>query len=53
MLARIRELDLQAHVLLPGYVPVEDVPKFYNAADVFVYPSLYEGFGLPWLAELR
>jgi len=47
VLARIRELDLQAHVLLPGYVPAQDVPKFYNAADVFVYPSLYEGFGLP------
>jgi glycosyltransferase involved in cell wall biosynthesis len=33
--------------LLPGYVDAHDLPSLYNAADVFVYPSLYEGFGLP------
>jgi glycosyltransferase involved in cell wall biosynthesis len=52
VLARIRELDLQSHVLLPGYIPAEDVPKFYNAAAVFVYPSIYEGFGLPVLEAM-
>jgi len=45
--ARIKELTLEEHVLLPGYVHAEDVPIFYSAAEVFVYPSLYEGFGLP------
>jgi glycosyltransferase involved in cell wall biosynthesis len=45
--ARIKELKLEEHVLLPGYVHAEDVPVFYSAAEVFVYPSLYEGFGLP------
>jgi glycosyltransferase involved in cell wall biosynthesis len=47
VLSRIRELKLEEHVLLPGYVPAEEVPIFCSAAAVFVYPSLYEGFGLP------
>jgi len=45
--SRIKELKLEEDVLLPGYVNAEDVPVFYSAAEVFVYPSLYEGFGLP------
>ncbi len=32
-----------------GYVSDEDMPYLYNLADVYVYPSLYEGFGLPVL----
>jgi len=47
VLARIRELNIVDDVVLPGYVPAEDVPLFYSAAEVFVYPSLFEGFGLP------
>ena len=47
VLNRIRELKLENEILLPGYVPAEDVPLFFNAAEVFVYPSFYEGFGLP------
>jgi glycosyltransferase involved in cell wall biosynthesis len=47
VLLRIRELKLENDVLLPGYVAAVDVPSFYNAADVFVYPSIFEGFGLP------
>ena len=30
-----------------GYVPDEDMPALYSAADLFVFPSLYEGFGIP------
>jgi glycosyltransferase involved in cell wall biosynthesis len=47
VLSRIRELKLEGEIVLPGYIPSEDVPVFFNAAEVFVYPSLYEGFGLP------
>lgn len=47
VLARIRELRLENDILLPGYVAAADVPAFYNAAEVFAYPSVYEGFGLP------
>lgn len=32
-----------------GFIPDEDMPYLYNLADFFVYPSLYEGFGLPVL----
>lgn len=52
VLAAVQELELQADVLLPGYVPEEELPLWYNSADVFVYPSLYEGFGLPVLEAM-
>jgi glycosyltransferase involved in cell wall biosynthesis len=35
-----------------GYVPPDDLPWWYNAAELFVYPSLYEGFGLPPLEAM-
>ena len=47
----IREA-LDAGVILPGYVPPEDLPALYRGAAVFVYPSLYEGFGLPVLEAM-
>ena len=48
----IKSLNLQKKVIFTGYVPDEDLPKLYNAADLFVYPSLYEGFGLPPLEAM-
>ncbi|MBI4673041.1 MAG: glycosyltransferase family 4 protein [Chloroflexi bacterium] len=39
--------ELTDAVILTGYVAAEDLPLLYNAADIFAYPSLYEGFGLP------
>jgi glycosyltransferase involved in cell wall biosynthesis len=47
LLEKIKELDLQDSVIFPGFVPFEDLPIFYNAAEVFVFPSFFEGFGLP------
>jgi glycosyltransferase involved in cell wall biosynthesis len=35
-----------------GYVPEEEMPLWYNAATLFVYPSEYEGFGLPPLEAM-
>lgn len=32
-----------------GFVPDEEMPAFYNLADLYIFPSLYEGFGLPVL----
>ena len=46
----LERLGLGRDVILPGYVPSERLPYWYNAAEVFVYPSVYEGFGMP-LAE--
>lgn len=39
-------------VVYLGYVPDEELPALYNAASAFVYPSLYEGFGLPPLEAM-
>ena len=47
--ARIVELGLGDHVLRVGHVRDEDVPLWYASANVVLYPSLFEGFGLPIL----
>ncbi|MGB3903440.1 MAG: glycosyltransferase family 1 protein [Anaerolineae bacterium] len=49
---RLRELGLENEVIFPGFVPDEDLPSLYSAADLFVFPSLYEGFGLPVLEAM-
>ncbi len=36
-----------AGVVLPGFIAQEDLPTFYRQAEMLIYPSLYEGFGLP------
>ena len=50
--ARVEELNLTDEVLFPGYIPPDELPLWYNAAELFVYPSLYEGFGLPPLEAM-
>ncbi len=45
--ARIAAQGLNKQVRLTGYVPDEELPLWYNAASVLVFPSVYEGFGLP------
>ncbi len=50
--ARVDELDLSDAVRFVGYVPGNSLPWWYNAADLFVYPSIYEGFGLPPLEAM-
>jgi glycosyltransferase involved in cell wall biosynthesis len=44
--AKARRLGLEDKVIFPGFIAEADKPKFYNLADVFVFPSLLEGFGL-------
>jgi len=48
----VAELGLQRRVTVTGFIPDALLPVAYNAADAFVYPSLYEGFGLPPLEAL-
>ena len=50
--ALVRELGMSQDVLIPGYVPRDDLPLLYSAATLFVFPSLYEGFGLPPLEAM-
>jgi glycosyltransferase involved in cell wall biosynthesis len=45
--AKIEELKLGADARCLGFVRREDLPAILNGADLFMYPSLYEGFGLP------
>jgi glycosyltransferase involved in cell wall biosynthesis len=43
---------LRNHVLFADYVPPDELPLWYNASDLFAYPSAYEGFGLPVLEAM-
>jgi glycosyltransferase involved in cell wall biosynthesis len=45
-------VELGEDVIYTGYVPHEDLPLLMNAAQAFVFPSLYEGFGLPVLEAM-
>lgn len=48
----IKQLGLQDSVIITGYVADSDLPDFYSAAEAFVFPSLYEGFGIPPLEAM-
>lgn len=48
----VRTLGLQDDVIFPGFVEDEEIPAFYNMASLFVFPSLYEGFGIPALEAM-
>lgn len=48
----VNSLGLNTRVRFTGFVPDVDLPTLYSGADVFCYPSLYEGFGLPPLEAM-
>jgi glycosyltransferase involved in cell wall biosynthesis len=50
---RLAALGLEQRVRFLGYVPDGDLTALYNGARVFVYPSRYEGFGLPVLEAMQ
>jgi glycosyltransferase involved in cell wall biosynthesis len=52
VLSKVEELSLAERIRFVGYVAAEELPWWYNAAELFVYPSLYEGFGLPPLEAM-
>jgi glycosyltransferase involved in cell wall biosynthesis len=45
-------LDVSSNIIFTGFVPEDDLPNLYNSCEAFVYPSLYEGFGLPPLEAM-
>lgn len=50
--AALGQGDQPPRVIFPGFIPADQLPWWYRAATVFVYPSLYEGFGLPVLEAM-
>ena len=50
--ATFNRLDLGETVRFTGYLEDADLPALYSAAELFVFPSLYEGFGLPPLEAM-
>ena len=53
LLRTIEELEVCNSVILTGYVPEADLPALYSGALCFVYPSYFEGFGLPPLEAMK
>ncbi|MBU3965224.1 glycosyltransferase family 4 protein [Patescibacteria group bacterium] len=49
ILKAIKDLDLEKDIICPGFIPEEELVLFYNACELFVIPSFYEGFGLTGL----
>jgi len=52
-LRTIKQLEVSNSVVLTGYVPETDLPALYSGALCFVYPSYFEGFGLPPLEAMK
>jgi len=48
----IKKYNLQDILILPGEINYKDLPKYYSASDIIVYPSLFEGFGIPILEAM-
>jgi glycosyltransferase involved in cell wall biosynthesis len=48
----VKDLGLESEIYLLGFVPDSELVCLYNLADLFVFPSLHEGFGLPPLEAL-
>ncbi|HEY2963165.1 MAG TPA: glycosyltransferase family 1 protein, partial [Pyrinomonadaceae bacterium] len=52
-LRALDETGVRESVVLTGYVPEKDLPALYSGALCFVYPSYFEGFGLPPLEAMK
>lgn len=48
----VKDLKIEDKVKILGFVPQENLPALYKNACLFVYPSLYEGFGMPLLEAM-
>ena len=53
ILSTIKDLNMEEHVVFAGYAPDNDLPKLYSNAICYVFPSVYEGFGIPILEAFQ
>ena len=53
LLAYVKTADVCERIRFSGYLADEDLRALYSSCRMFVYPSLYEGFGLPLLEAMR
>ena len=45
-------MQIKDKIIFTGFVATGDLPAIYSSADIFVYPSFYEGFGIPLLESM-
>lgn len=50
--SKIDALGIRDNIVIPGFVPIEDLRAIYSLAMVYIQPSFYEGFGLPVLEAM-
>lgn len=50
--AAIEKYGLSDEITTPGFLPIDEIALWYNSAELFVYPSVFEGFGLPVLEAM-
>lgn len=48
----VQDSGLTQQILFPGFIPDDHLPALYSGAEAFVFPSIYEGFGLPVLEAM-
>lgn len=48
----VKKLGIEKEVIFTGFADLDDLPYLYNGAEMFVYPSVYEGFGIPVLEAI-
>lgn len=53
ILEKLNKSEIIEHIKFPGFISSNNMPLIYNAATLFVYPSLRESFGLPILEAMR
>lgn len=52
LLSRLKIGYIRSHIRILAYLSTEDMPAFYGASDIFLFPSLREGFGMPVLESM-
>jgi glycosyltransferase involved in cell wall biosynthesis len=52
LLQRVKDSDLEKEIIFTGFIDDDDLPYVYSYAECFIFPSIYEGFGIPPLEAM-